>query len=312
MKLSTKLISSPGRAEKYRPPLARFVRNNVGSKSRGRSRSSPMFVRKKNAAMETQEPSSPKVTCMGQVRVGRSKQDKTRPRKPKRRCKWVQNALFCRHFDGELKVKSFKPAWRKLVLFCNVGFSRKPRTREESSRIDSKLGNGRQNTQPQSEKEEEEQSKICVPTAVSPPKNALMLTRCRSAPYRSSSLAGIFWGSPLVSKETEQQQTTELENRENDWATSKTESTCIESDQGSRLDAESEEKLDFFKELEGSENSTGERIIKPAKFEELRPEKIEKFRPLILTRCKSEPARTGEKLDLEMNFRKKKRWLGLM
>ncbi|OMO73477.1 hypothetical protein COLO4_27061 [Corchorus olitorius] len=74
MKISGKPISSPGRTEKYPPPLMRFLRSNVGSRSRGRSRSSPMFVRKKNTAIETQEPSSPKVTCMGQVRVKRSKQ----------------------------------------------------------------------------------------------------------------------------------------------------------------------------------------------------------------------------------------------
>jgi hypothetical protein len=61
MKLSTKPISSPGRTNKFPLPLMRFLRSNVGSKSRGKSRSSPMFVRKKNAAIETQESSSPKV-----------------------------------------------------------------------------------------------------------------------------------------------------------------------------------------------------------------------------------------------------------
>ncbi|OVA09897.1 hypothetical protein BVC80_1751g52 [Macleaya cordata] len=74
MKLSSKPISSPGRTEKFPPPLMRFLKSNGGSRSRGRSRSSPMFVRKKNASIETQEPSSPKVTCMGQVRVRRCKQ----------------------------------------------------------------------------------------------------------------------------------------------------------------------------------------------------------------------------------------------
>ncbi|KAJ1394999.1 hypothetical protein SESBI_33720 [Sesbania bispinosa] len=36
-----------------------------------------MFLRKKNTAIETQEPSSPKVTCMGQVRVRRSSKQAT-------------------------------------------------------------------------------------------------------------------------------------------------------------------------------------------------------------------------------------------
>ncbi|KAJ0616421.1 putative transcription factor C2H2 family [Helianthus annuus] len=79
MNKPTKPISSPGRTtttttEKFPPPLMRFLRSNVGNKSRRRSRASPMFVRKKNTLIETtQEPSSPKVTCIGQVRVSRSK-----------------------------------------------------------------------------------------------------------------------------------------------------------------------------------------------------------------------------------------------
>ncbi|KAM0024601.1 hypothetical protein Hdeb2414_s0022g00617681 [Helianthus debilis subsp. tardiflorus] len=83
MNKPTKPISSPGRttittSEKFPPPLMRFLRSNVGNKSRRRSRASPMFVRKKNTLIETttQEPSSPKVTCIGQVRVSRSKKKK--------------------------------------------------------------------------------------------------------------------------------------------------------------------------------------------------------------------------------------------
>ncbi|KAG5106554.1 hypothetical protein JHK82_043524 [Glycine max] len=67
-----KPILSLGRTEKFPPPLMRFLRSNVASRSSRRYKSSPMFRRKKNSTTietQTQEPSSPKVMCMGQVRV---------------------------------------------------------------------------------------------------------------------------------------------------------------------------------------------------------------------------------------------------
>ncbi|KDP29091.1 hypothetical protein JCGZ_16480 [Jatropha curcas] len=309
MKLPTKSISSPGRAEKYPPPLMRFLRSNVASRSRGRSRSSPMFVRKKNAAMETQEPSSPKVTCMGQVRDKRSKKAKTtRPAETKSRCKWIRNLLSCQNLSGKLKPKCCKPSWRKWVIFFHLGSKRKTKFKENLSEVEPNFSKRSEHlVQEEEEDEDNRETKVYVSTATSPPKNALLLTRSRSAPYRSSSLASIFWGSSFESEETEQKQSTEQENTEDDSPISKRESVCKESDQESRLDPEIQEKIKLFKEFEGPVTSIRERIMNFAKIEELKTEKSVTERPLILTRCKSEPARTAEKVDPELSFWKKRR-----
>ncbi|KAL0333348.1 UNVERIFIED_CONTAM: hypothetical protein Sangu_1491000 [Sesamum angustifolium] len=66
MKASSKRIPSPSAAEQFPRPLMTFLK----SKSRGRSRSTPMFA---SAVTEpTQDPSSPEVTCIGQVRTSSS------------------------------------------------------------------------------------------------------------------------------------------------------------------------------------------------------------------------------------------------
>ncbi|TXG58533.1 hypothetical protein EZV62_016362 [Acer yangbiense] len=324
MKLSTKPISSPGRAEKYPPPLMRFLRSNVGSRSRGRSRSSPMFVlRKKNTAIETQEPTSPKVTCMGQVRVRRSKQQpgkKNGAPTRRQRCKWMKNAWFCHYFNGRLKPRSFRPVWRKWVLFFRAGFFRKSKIREDSSKTESKFSSNKTegfvqgvngHEVEEDEEEEEEDVKVLVSSSSTPPRNALLLTRCRSAPYRSSSLASIFWGSPLSDEETESR--TERENRGGggeDNPTSRRESIYRDSDQESRMDPETAEKMGFFKEFDGSINKITERFVKSENTQEgggKTEEPVVSVRPLILTRCKSEPARTGQKLDPEICFWNKTR-----
>ncbi|KAJ7976991.1 Protamine P1 family protein [Quillaja saponaria] len=316
MKLSSKPISSPGRTEKFPPPLMRFLRSNAGSKSRGRSRSSPMFVRKKNTAIETQEPSSPKVTCMGQVRVRRSSKQaaatRGRPRRDRAatrtRCRWIRNTLFCNHMFGKFRPNRCRPVWPKWVSFFRVSSWRKSKIKEDSMNTESKFRDRSEDSE-QEENEEEERAKVFVPNASTPPKNALLLTRCRSAPYRSSSLASRFWGSPLRTEETGEDQRTEEENKEhieNEKPTSERESI---SDQEGRLDPKPMEKLRFFKDLEAS---IQERMMKSENVEEF--EKMEEggdsVHPLVLTRCKSEPARTGEKLDPTLNFWKN-RELGL-
>ncbi|KAH9679338.1 hypothetical protein KPL71_026096 [Citrus sinensis] len=149
-----------------------------------------MFVqRKKSAAIETQEPTSPKVTCMGQVRVKQSsKQQQPRKRtrgSTKRRCKWMgkndKSGCFCRRFKGKrLKPRSLKPVWCKWVLLFRGSFRRKIKIIEYSLEKDSKFGN---------KSESFEAAKVFVSPASTPLKNVFLLTRCRSARYRSSSLA---------------------------------------------------------------------------------------------------------------------------
>ncbi|RVW39730.1 hypothetical protein CK203_074606 [Vitis vinifera] len=239
MKLSSKTMSSPGRTEKFPPPLMRFLRSNVGSRSRGRSRSSPMFVRKKNTAIETQEPSSPKVTCIGQVRVRRSKQGSGKATKARKKtrgwCRWIRNALCCNHFVGRLKPKPFRPVWRK------------------------------------------------------------------SAPYRSSSLASRFWGSPLA---TEEEQKTEPENTDQQNPASENEPSSRDSAAESRTDPETDRDSEY---LNQSEDSTSERSTKPTKTEAFKTGEEATAHPLILTRCKSEPARTGARLNPDTTLFWKKR-----
>ncbi|XP_011004625.1 PREDICTED: uncharacterized protein LOC105111081 [Populus euphratica] len=303
MNLSTKPLSSPGRTEKYYPPpLMRFLRINVGSRSRRRSRSSPMFVRKTNTTIETQEPSSPKVTCMGQVRVRRFKQANIRPGKPKKRlCKWIQKTLLCHHHLSrrKLKRKSFTPSWPKWAHFFRVGFKRKGKISEDcnSSKAEPNYGVRSEDFEQESEQEKEMEAKTYVSTAITPPRNAFLLTRCRSAPYRSS-LAGRFWGSPSEIGKT---------NIENGSPTSLRESVSEESDKESSLHPETEVKISFLKEFEGSITSIREGIANSANIKESNTEVVSTVRPLILTRSKSEPARTGEKLDPEMSFWKKRR-----
>lgn len=326
MKLPAKSISSPGRSDKFPPPLMRFLRSNVGSKSRARIRSSPMFVRKKNTtAVETQEPSSPKVTCMGQVRVRRASSSaaSSRPGRVRRaaaptrkRFGWIQNAVFCSDFPGKIKPKSScGDLWRKWVPFFQAGFCSKAQIEEEPVKIETRFGEEAQRSCSDEEEQEEQEFErkakafAFAASSSSPPKNALLLTRCRSAPYRSSSLACRFWGSPNRAeeetgeeeKEEEQSKTGEEEQEqsiengsENERPTSEGESI---SDRESRTEKQNEEKIEFFK---GLENSIRERMAKSASIEDLKEGEFgsESARPLILTRCKSEPARTAaEKLD---------------
>uniref|UniRef100_F6H1Z7 Uncharacterized protein n=1 Tax=Vitis vinifera TaxID=29760 RepID=F6H1Z7_VITVI len=92
MKISSKSILSPGRTDKLREPqislsssLSRRLRSN-GSMKGGQS--SPMFPaagKKRGCAFENPEPSSPKVTCIGQVRVKTKKQGKKMRSRSKRR-----------------------------------------------------------------------------------------------------------------------------------------------------------------------------------------------------------------------------------
>ena len=275
-----------------------------------------MFVRKKNAAVETQEPTSPKVTCMGQVRVRRSSKQaavkKGRPVKddaPTRcHCRWIQNALFCSHAVAKIRLKSCQPVWPNCGFFRVGSFRRKETKVSEDSAITESNFRDRFRYESEHADVELEEGEECeervnanTPKSSTPPKNAFLLTRCRSAPYRSSSLACRFWGSPLRSEETELE---DKELAENERPGSKIEPI---SDQEGRVNAKTKERLGFFKELE---DSIRERIGKSENVWELKrnDEGEDSGRPLVLTRCKSEPARTAYRLYSDVNFWKKRRW----
>ncbi|XP_010452171.1 PREDICTED: uncharacterized protein LOC104734322 [Camelina sativa] len=266
MMISRRPVSSPGRVEKYPPPFMGFLRSksNGGStsrsRSRGRSRASPLFVRRnKSAAAVAQEPSSPKVTCMGQVRVNRSKpkiKPESRDNPTRRRCKWIRNASFSK-FAGKIKTLSLLPKWRMFSFPC----SRREVKEKDSliSQLDRPATEPVQEIKDDIEEEENfENPKLLVSPATTPPIDALLLTRSRSAPYRSSSLAFRFW-------EENNQRAAESQRSE------KTESEAPT------------EKINGVYESENVDRDEVEITF-------IR-------RPVLLTRSKSEPARIGEKMD---------------
>ncbi|GAB4833727.1 hypothetical protein Ancab_031976 [Ancistrocladus abbreviatus] len=314
---SAKPISSPGRAEKFPPPLMRFLRSNVGSKSRGRSsRASPLFTRKKTTASAadaeaTQEPSSPKVTCIGQVRVRRSAK---KPRPERKRgisedhCCCVGKPKFFNSMNERSGPRSIRPAWRRWALFicCPSDTIRTQSTKNGSNR------SNRVEEIEDDEKEEEaggievKRGREFASSSCTPPKNALLLTRCRSAPYRSSSLAGRFWGSPSKAEAEK----TEQENSESRTAlASETEPIGRDSPAESRRDQESEdigfgEGLVETKEtgVENCQEDRGGKTEKLGAFDVARPPLI------VLKRCNSEPARNSEKFNPEnSNFERRRR-----
>ncbi|KAK4772968.1 hypothetical protein SAY87_027987 [Trapa incisa] len=356
LSVSAKPISSPGRSEKFPPPLMRFLRSSVGSRSRGRSRASPMFFRKAMkgssssvAAESTQEPSSPKVTCMGQVRVGRSKK-KGQPRRPRRageddrpgsstRCTWFSRSLLCNCPGGRRwrrsrsRSRSNSRGWLRRVSLPCVGsdcssffplvgrrrrrpkISKKdpPTSKEEmeqkfrnrSLSIESRGRHGGSELKGEEEEDDEEEmveagAYVASSSPCSPPKNALLLTRCRSAPYRSSSLACRFWSSPLNGAgEAHRPPLNEKESsafgEPKMLLASEGESRVHPEEEEEKEKDDDDEEGQFLEET--TDPAVAERMVKPTKIEELKTteeEEEEGSMPLPrLTRCKSEPARTA-------------------
>ena len=124
-------------------------------------------------------------------------------------------------------------------------------------------------------------------------------------------MASRFWESLTRTKETEKQRRRreQEDNREEEYVENTVKPT-LESesimDQESWVALETKKKLEFLKEFEGS---IKERLLSSSNIEELKA--VDVFvAPFILTRCKSEPARTREELDPDSNFWKRRR-LGL-
>ncbi|KAL2554456.1 protamine P1 family protein [Forsythia ovata] len=258
----------------------RFLRSNAGSRSRGRSRSSPMFrMRSKKDAAPVIEPSSPKVTCFGQVQVTTSSRT-TASRRPKNGsssapCWWLKKTLFC-HKIISSKFHSCGGGG----LSFGSGFCKKVDTIEDSCSLDSQIDRNCKNLEVQIQENKGDFHDS------SPPNNALLLTRCRSAPYRSSSLAGQFWGSPLASTEIEYD--TKIEAKSENEFQELQKPSCENVMLDSRRNQESENSVNNVQD--SKENTAGGAV-----------------HPLLLTRCKSEPARTGERLYPEINFWRQRR-----
>jgi hypothetical protein len=222
---------------------------------------------------------------MGQVRAKRSSKSKSKSKQKQtpvtNRC-WIKKPSHCR----------CRPVWPKWNFFRR----KKPSKPKQDSVI---INNTNFNI------EEERVSVISVESSIdnafalnsnsnfasnSPPKNALLLTRCRSAPYRSSSLASRFWSSPLRSEETE---STSVDDDDNEKSSSQS------------MQRESiSDKEDSVGERIGSDLENVEELLlkRRVKKEEEEEEKCAVARPVVLTRCKSEPARVDYRIAPEVNI----------
>ncbi|KAJ4977175.1 hypothetical protein NE237_002281 [Protea cynaroides] len=266
MKISSKSILSPARTDKLREPalslsssLSRRLRSN-GSMKGGQA--SPMFPtgnKKRGSAFENPEPSSPKVTCIGQVRVKSKNQGKkmrTRSKRrgeasfrkteqtqegiqqhhheclPHRNQRWVHIPLticealrtFGAEFNCFLPCRSSCSSAHERQKeektrtdttsssSCGAVFARwlmAIQEGEEEKRTEIRLMVGEENSwgktdavnvdvmeigeKGEVEEIDEEEESICIP-----PRNALLLMRCRSESFRMSSLANRFWDSPTT------------------------------------------------------------------------------------------------------------------
>ncbi|KAM7492558.1 hypothetical protein LguiA_035479 [Lonicera macranthoides] len=297
MKLSSKSILSPGRVRD--PPtalstsLSRRLRTNGSIKG---GQASPMFptgAKKRGSTFENPEPSSPKVTCIGQVRVKTKKQGKkirTLSRKqsaeisfrkleqgnqnqtqnqkqglnagnqhqqqgeclPERNQRWVHLPLtICealRTFGAEFsclfpcRSSCFSPSERekedkgetmegqsscgavlaRWLVALQEGEGRKERDIElavggDEGRdlVERAIRNSRRHVFDELEINEgvsevmedevvgkQEEARVSVSV---PPKNALLLMRCRSDPNKMAALANRFWESPVVEDEDEEE-----------------------------------------------------------------------------------------------------------
>ncbi|KAL0426392.1 UNVERIFIED_CONTAM: hypothetical protein Slati_2814000 [Sesamum latifolium] len=188
MKASSKPISSPSTAEQFRQPLITFLK----SKSRGRSRSTPMFG---SAVMEpTQDPSSPEVNCIGQVRASNSADPNAKKpggASPDRRpCSLLKKALFCGQSSLRFRCRK-RSRLCKWGSFLRFDCFKKVDTAEDSFRVCSNQTSAKtENVGCGNDRN----SCSSVEEYCSPLKNASILTRCKSAPHRSLSLRGRFWG----------------------------------------------------------------------------------------------------------------------
>lgn len=201
---------SPGREKLPAPGLSWFLAGR-GSWSRGRhfasaARSSPLFcARNKSvgrssiasqaaiATGEVGEPSSPKVTCIGQVRICSEKTSEVPPKEMRPCGQCFRRDLLCSFFPSAKKSKGGerRSLWRRWV---SGGRScRYQRQEQESPR-----------GPPLEFVVIREAEEAATPLPPSPPKNALLLMRCRSAPHNGvSSLATVARGTVSLLPEHE-------------------------------------------------------------------------------------------------------------
>uniref|UniRef100_A0A1D1ZGW6 Uncharacterized protein At1g76070 n=1 Tax=Anthurium amnicola TaxID=1678845 RepID=A0A1D1ZGW6_9ARAE len=332
--------SSPGRAEKLPAPLlSRLLRGKGGSRSRGRSsslsRSSPMFVARRRSASsvdihDEKEPSSPKVTCIGQVRINKRKcstsfssSSSSRSKQQPQGCRCLQRGFFCNPFSRRLNVRFGRPpssapspppyrhhpprprGWRRWLLLPRPGcyWQRKAQRQQQhlweedgpgtpAGAPAAKPGSddeGERSEQGDTEEDEEEETKVFVPT--NPPKNALLLMRCRSAPHRPACPPDRFWVSSPYGAEGDGAAGGAAAPAPWDVYPSHREHWG-----GETLSNDSVATRESRVGIHDSVDEQGEGEEEDREVAAVGPSPSFSSRPLILTRCKSEPARRAAKL----------------
>ncbi|RRT73492.1 hypothetical protein B296_00019477 [Ensete ventricosum] len=296
--------SSPGREKLPAPGLARILAGS-GSRSRGRhaARSSPMFGSRSKSvgrssvaaqaalgaaaatAGEEGEPSSPKVTCIGQVRIRNKKpaQPETpRAKDPKPPCQCFHKALLCSLFPARKKPKGSggRSLWRSWVPLGGRSGGYQPREPDLPRAPPLEFIVIKTDEEAEAE-EHEEATRVFV--AAAPPKNALLLMRCRSAPHNSvsslattarcavSSLPEHQLPRPPASArgdEAESVHTGLRKKKKNNKSNERWRDLAAAAAELSEVDEEEEEDEEQEEEATGSESQ----------------------RPLVLTRSRSEPA----------------------
>ncbi|KAE8672064.1 hypothetical protein F3Y22_tig00111852pilonHSYRG00007 [Hibiscus syriacus] len=151
-----------------------MVRNNSSLKN-GEQKTSPMFSngKKKGPGFENPEPSSPKVTCIGQVRVNKSKKQGSMLRD----CSRSNYGGDCRRWVHlPMTICEALRAFGAEYVYCLL-----PCTRSSSCMANNK----EDKTGGRSGKD---RARVCVSSS-SPPMDALLLTRCRSVLLKMAAFA---------------------------------------------------------------------------------------------------------------------------
>ncbi|KAL3646750.1 hypothetical protein CASFOL_009294 [Castilleja foliolosa] len=190
-----------------------------------------------------QEPSSPKVTCIGQVRASHSAGKSTVSRR--RQSCWLLEKTKALLISGEKSSRLPKIGFSRWGLFFGSGYCKKGAETEDSCTAYSN--------------QKSEKTTNIIDDDFNDTKNGVILTRCGSDPYKSSSLGGLFWSSSLIEGGSEN----EAELRKQSWENSRNE----EKDNSMKME---DLLVNKFQELKGNAGGV--------------------VHPLLLTRCKSEPA----------------------
>ncbi|KAK1426085.1 hypothetical protein QVD17_14753 [Tagetes erecta] len=108
-------------------PVMRFPRTKSRASNTSKTNANYLFAQNETS----QEPSSPKVTCTGQVRVNRVINEQTTTTAAVRRCKWFQ---MCK-----TKTRWLRRLWKRELCFSVRDWCRESENLQELKRVDDEL-----------------------------------------------------------------------------------------------------------------------------------------------------------------------------